>query len=121
MSESNRVSEATIQRRIQRYIESYQGKVIKTQGIEVGTPDLIGVMTIGSRVYPLAVEVKRPGEKLKPIQHRRLREWAKAGAIALSASSVREFAENFYRLTGVRLEHTPADESDDNETLETSD
>src|SRR5512146_1743807 len=62
-------------------------KVIKVGSeCEVGTPDLLGC----SRGRMVALEVKQPGEKPRPIQSHRLDEWRRAGAIAGVVRSVEE-------------------------------
>ena len=65
-------------------------KAIKVHGsafMEAGTPDIIGS---DGRMF--AIEVKRPGEKVKPggIQEKRLAEWAAAGARVGVATTVDE-------------------------------
>lgn len=91
-------SEADIQRDIQKYIESLGGKVIKTQGIVVGTPDLIGA--VPSKVYQgvsFAIEVKTPETigDVPPKQRWELSQWAKLGWVTFVATSVEDVKANF--------------------------
>lgn len=66
-------------------------KAIKIHGnayTEAGTPDVLGCDQRGA----FAIEVKRPGERVKPggIQEKRLAEWAVAGARVGVATTVDE-------------------------------
>ena len=47
---------------------------------ETGTPDVLGCLPPSGRI--IALERKRKGEEITPLQAKRLREWAAAGAIA---------------------------------------
>lgn len=47
---------------------------------ETGTPDVLGCLPPFGRMVVL--ERKRKGEEITPLQAKRLREWAAAGAIA---------------------------------------
>lgn len=99
-------TEAQIQREIQEYVRSKKGKLVKTQGVEVGTPDLMGSVRVKGIFYPLAIEVKKPDtlDEVVAIQEYRLREWWHQGWIALAVSSVEEFKSEFYSHTGVDLD-----------------
>lgn len=84
--------ERTIQTAILRYLNGLEGcKAINQPGgrLEVGTPDIIGCY----RGKFFAMEVKRPGEKPRPIQEKRLREWSGAGGSASTVHSVEEAQE----------------------------
>lgn len=66
-------------------------KAIKTKGLEVGTPDIVGCY----RGQAFLVEVKATA-KVTKMQRWRLDEWARAGAVAVVARpdfSVQEFLE----------------------------
>lgn len=84
------MAEDEIQQRIQKYLRSLGGKVIKIHGSryqEAGTPDLLGSL----KGRCLAIEVKRPGDGVvSTIQNVRLRQWRAAGAIAFVAYSVED-------------------------------
>ena len=75
-------SETALSTACQRRIRcEYAGEVFKVHGGALqtsGHPDLIGC--IGGRM--IAVELKQPGKVPTPLQHRRLRSWAAAGALA---------------------------------------
>lgn len=69
---------AACQHRIRK---EYCGEVMKVHGNatqSAGQPDLIGC--IGGRMF--AIELKQPGKRPTPLQFKRLRAWAKAGALA---------------------------------------
>lgn len=59
----------------------HDGEVIKIHGSvnqKKGTPDLLACV----RGRFVACELKQPGNKPSPLQYKRLREWAAAGALA---------------------------------------
>lgn len=83
------MSEAALVTRILAALRACGAKAIKIHGgvyMEAGTPDVIGAHM--GRAF--AIEVKLPGKKPEPIQHKRLAEWAAAGAISGWATSVDE-------------------------------
>ena len=72
------MSEAQLQRRIQRAIAERGGKVYKLHGNQfgvAGAPDLIGVLDGRS----FAIEVKQPGGKPTALQEHELKAWAAQG------------------------------------------
>lgn len=75
---------------ILRWLNSQPGvKAINIHGSvyqERGTPDILGSWR--GRVF--ALEVKRPGGRVAPIQERRLREWAAAGAVSAVVCSLED-------------------------------
>lgn len=91
-------------------MRSLGGKLVKTQGVEVGTPDLMGSLKVTDvygkqRLFPLALEVKKPETKnhVTAIQQHRLKEWHYQGWVALLVSSVDDFVNQFYIETGLHL------------------
>ncbi len=83
-------SEKSIQNAILRYLlslqECYVCKVHGTSYGRAGTPDLL----VCYRGRFLALEVKRPGEKLTEIQTHELLKWDRAGAFARVVYSVED-------------------------------
>jgi hypothetical protein len=66
------------------------GAVVKTHGTgtaKAGTPDLL--ICLAGRFC--AVELKQPGKTPTPLQMKRLRTWAAAGALAGWATTEAEF------------------------------
>lgn len=83
------MTEATLQRKIQKAIRDRGGKVIKIHGnaySQAGTPDLIGVLNGRS----FAIEVKRPGGKATKLQIHELEAWGAQGWAVGVACSVDE-------------------------------
>jgi Holliday junction resolvase len=83
------MTEATLQRAIQKAIRNRGGKVIKIHGnayAQAGTPDLIGVLDGVS----FAIEVKRPGETATKLQAHELEQWGLQGWAVGVATSVDE-------------------------------
>lgn len=76
------VTETGLQAACQKRIrEDYDGEVVKVHGgasQKSGTPDLLGCI----RGRFVAVELKQPGKVPTPLQMKRLRDWARAGALA---------------------------------------
>lgn len=73
-----------------RVRKGYGGEVLKTHGTPMqakGTPDLL----ICIRGRFVACELKQPGKKPTPLQMKRLRDWAAAGALAGWATTEAEF------------------------------
>lgn len=99
-------NEGLVQREIQRYVESLGGVVLKTQGIKVGTPDLIGSIRVNDTVYPFAVEVKVPGKEhtLTKIQKWRIQQWQNHGWVSFVAISPEDFKFQFEQFTGIKLD-----------------
>ena len=83
-------SEKSIEQAIRRYLKGIGAKVEKIHPwAHNGVPDLLGCY----RGKFLALEVKKPGGVLSPLQQRELRQWAEAGAIAGRVESVEEVKE----------------------------
>ena len=85
------MTEASLQRSIQRAIEAAGGKVYKIHGgpySVVGAPDLIG--SINGK--PFAIEVKLPGKlsTLTPKQEYELEQWKQQGWNTGVATTVEE-------------------------------
>ncbi len=83
------MTEATLQRAIQKAIRDAGGKVIKIHGnayTQAGTPDLIGVL----RGVSFAIEVKRPGQSATLLQTHELEQWGLQGWAVGVATSVQE-------------------------------
>lgn len=81
--------ERRIQTAILNYLNGLDGcKAINQPGgrLEVGTPDIIGCY----RGRFLALEVKQPGNKPRPIQAKRIREWKEAGGAVFVVHSLEE-------------------------------
>lgn len=84
---------------ILRYLNSLPGcYAVKTRGDyrQGGQPDIIGCY--GGQT--LALEVKRPGGRLTPLQAAMLRRWKAAGAIAAVVTSRKEVEELLARELG---------------------
>ena len=83
------MTEAALQRAIQREVKKRGGKAIKQHGgpySVAGTPDLIG--SLAGR--PFAIEVKLPGQVTTLKQSHELAQWAEQGWAAGVATSVEE-------------------------------
>ena len=81
------MTEAVLQRAIQKAIRDRGGKVIKIHGnayAQAGTPDLIGVLAGVS----FAIEVKRPGKTATKLQTHELEQWGLQGWAVGVATSV---------------------------------
>lgn len=64
-----------------RIRKEWGGQVVKVHGSaaqKAGTPDLLGCV----RGRFVAIELKQPGKVPTPLQMKRLRDWAAAGALA---------------------------------------
>jgi len=82
-------TERQIQQAIVKAITDSGGKVYKLHGSAfsvVGAPDLIG----SAFGFPVALEVKRPGEKPTPKQVYELNEWARRGWLTGVVTSVQD-------------------------------
>ena len=83
-------SERAIVKSILAYLNGLPGCLARKRwggGLGVaGDPDITGC--IDGRHFEF--EVKRPGERPTALQARRLREWAEAGALAATVTSVAE-------------------------------
>jgi hypothetical protein len=82
------VLEIGLVERAKRLLHRAGGEFIKTHGssLRQGEPDLIGCY----RGRFVAIELKAPGHKPRPLQYKRLRDWARAGAIAIWSSEPEE-------------------------------
>jgi Holliday junction resolvase len=82
--------ETTITNKILKYLNGLPGcKAEKRHGSqysEAGAPDISACY----KGQSIQIEVKRPGEQPTPIQHKRLRQWAEAGAFTGWVTSVEE-------------------------------
>ncbi len=81
------MSEATITQAIRRYLRAcgaWEMKVLGGLGQRAGVPDLLACY----RGQFIAIEVKRPGQQPTPRQAAELAAIARAGGIALTATSV---------------------------------
>ena len=86
------MSEAQLQRRIQRAITERGGKVYKLHGNEFGVngqPDLIGVLN----GVPFVLEVKLHGREATPKQQYELDGWRAQGWRAAVVTTVNEALE----------------------------
>lgn len=83
-------SETALSGACQKRVKAMGGAVMKTHGTATamaGTPDLL----ICLRGRFCAVELKQPGERPTPLQFKRLRDWAAAGALVGWATTEAEF------------------------------
>ena len=88
------MSEKRIEHQIRQYLDSIGAWHIKTHGnmfSRAGTPDIIAVVK-GKFV---AIEVKRPGGVVSPLQAANIELIKKAGGIAFVAYSLEETKEYF--------------------------
>jgi hypothetical protein len=87
-------SEKTIERRIIGEIKKRGGVVVSIHGTATGArgfPDLIG----GLEGRPFALEVKKPGEPLTPLQRWWLQHLKEQGYITLRVVSVKDFVKQW--------------------------
>ncbi len=89
----------------------WAGEVLKVHGSAsqaAGTPDLLACV----RGRFVAVELKQPGARPTPLQMKRLRSWAKAGAIAGWATTEAELDALLTHVEDLRWENPQLDHSD---------
>lgn len=83
------MSEKRIENQIKQYLDSIGAWHIKTHGnmfSKAGTPDLIGSL----RGRFIAIEVKRPGGVVSPLQKAHLKLIRQAGGVAFVAYSLED-------------------------------
>lgn len=80
--------EAKVVKAVMREFRKRGGKIIKTTppGVEDGTPDLVGCLH--RRMF--CIECKAQEEEPSPLQKKRLKEWAAAGAVTMLVWDVRQ-------------------------------
>lgn len=86
--------ESKVVNAITQYVSECGGYSFKIHGgpfQRSGEPDLLGWLPTEDGPIPFAVEVKLPGERPRPLQNYRLRQWAKGGFAAGFATSVEDF------------------------------
>lgn len=97
------MAETTITNRIKDYINAIDGCLIikkhNNQYGRKGEPDLLGAL----HGRFIAIEVKQPGKEPTKIQHARLREWARAGAITLWGTSLEDVQAKLLEEWGITL------------------
>lgn len=95
--------ESKISQSIRAEIERRGGHSLKLAGSAhqgKGHPDIIGCLPTPTGAQIIVCETKRPGEQPRPLQWHRLREWRKAGAIAITATSVEDFNQKLEEQRG---------------------
>jgi len=95
MSECSRVSLA--RRKINLLPRTKALNIHGNRYTEIGTPDL----HVTSCAVPFMTEWKEPGEVLRPIQEKRLREWEEAGAVTAKIVHLDEMIELIIENTGL--------------------
>ena len=85
--------ESQIQKKIIQIIEAAGGYVVKTMATNRnGVPDLLCCMPqFEGQLW--AIEVKKPGGKLSPLQEYHIRKIREAGGVAFVAHSVEQFVQ----------------------------
>ena len=92
------ILESKISNQIRAEISKRGGYSIKlhSSGFQgAGEPDVIACI----KGQLIAIETKRPGEHLKPIQTHRLNQWLRAGAITIVATSREDFKKQYEEKT----------------------
>lgn len=76
--------EIALVERTKRLLHRRGAMAVKTHGsaLSQGEPDLVGCFPWNGHGVFFAVEMKVPGEKPRPLQYARLRQWRAAGAVA---------------------------------------
>jgi Holliday junction resolvase len=87
--------ESAIQKKIIDYLESQGCYVVNVvQAGKAGVPDILAVCPQASGAV-LAVEVKRPGKKARPLQEYHLQKIREAGGVAIVATCVEDVERIF--------------------------